>query len=268
MARCTVERLMRTEGMAGVAATRRCPRTAVPGDAASRPRDLVDRDFPGPVPNQLWVTDSYVPVMGDGFVYTAFVTDVFSRAIVGWQVSDTMTAEMALWARKDTLSSALIHHSDRGMQYTAIRYGQCLVEAGTERSVGRKGDSYDNALAESVNALYKKELVTRDDPCNSLEEVTLATAKWVSWFNNVRLHSWCGDAPHWSLSSPTGSACRWRPDGRSVEGRASTKVGAVKYGDGCAANTANPPGSRSVDATATATGGQPPRTRSSSTPVP
>jgi transposase InsO family protein len=181
VARCTVERLMCAEGMAGVVATRRCPRTTVPGDAASRPRDLVERDFRAPAPNQLWVTDiTYVPLAGGGFVYTAFVTDVFSRAIVGWQVLDTMTTElaldaleMALWARKDTLSTALVHHSDRGVQYTAIRYGQCLVEAGIERSVGRKGDSYDNALAESVNALYKKELITRDGPWNNVEEVTL-----------------------------------------------------------------------------------------------
>ena len=203
VARCTVERLMRAEGMTGVVARSVRPRTTVPGDPAARPRDLVERDFRAPAPNQLWVTDiTYVELAGGGFCYTAFVTDVFSRAIVGWQVSDNLKAELALdaleialWSRRDTLSSSLIHHSDRGVQYTAIRYGQCLVDAGIERSVGRTGDSYDNALAESVNALYKKEIIVRDGPWNDVSVVTLATAEWVYWFNNVRLHSWCGDVP-------------------------------------------------------------------------
>jgi len=203
VARCTVERLMRAEGMSGVVAKRARPRTTVPGDVGSRPRDLVERDFRAPAPNQLWVTDiTYVELAGGGFCYAAFVIDVFSRAIVGWQVSDSLKAElaldaleMALWSRRDTLSTALVHHSDRGVQYTAIRYGQRLAEAGIERSVGRKGDSYDNALAESLNALYKKELITRNGPWNDVSEVTLATAEWIHWFNNVRLHSWCGDIP-------------------------------------------------------------------------
>ena len=203
VARCTVERLMRAEGLSGVMAKRVRPRTTVPGDPAARPRDLVERDFRAPAPNQLWVTDiTYVELVGGGFCYTAFVTDVFSRAIVGWQVSGNLKAElaldaleMALWSRRDTLSRALVHHSDKGVQYTAIRYGQRLADAGIERSVGRTGDSYDNALAESVNALYKKELISRDGPWNDVSEVTLATAEWVYWFNNVRLHSWCGDVP-------------------------------------------------------------------------
>lgn len=203
VARCTVERLMRAEGISGVVAARCRPRTTVPGDAASRPRDLVERDFRAPAPNQLWVTDiTYVELAGGGFCYAAFVTDVFSRAIVGWQVSDSLKAElaldaleMALWSRREGLSAALVHHSDRGVQYTAIRYGQRLAEAGIERSVGRTGDSYDNALAESVNALYKKELITRDGPWNTVPEVTLATAEWIHWYNNARLHSWCGDVP-------------------------------------------------------------------------
>lgn len=177
------------------------PRTTVPGDPASRPRDLVERDFRAPAPNQLWVTAiTYVELSGGGFCYAAFVTDVFSRAIVGWQVSNSLKAElaldaleMALWSRRDTLSSALVHHSDRGVQYTAIRYGQRLSDAGIERSVGRIGDSYDNALAESVNALYKKELIARKGPWNDVSEVTLATAEWIHWHNNIRLHSWCGD---------------------------------------------------------------------------
>jgi putative transposase len=203
VARCTVERLMRAEDMSGVVSIRARPRTTVPGDGRDRPRDLVERDFRAPAPNQLWVTDiTYVPLAGGGFVYTAFVTDVFSRAIVGWQVLDTLKAElalealeMALWSRRDGLSSALVHHSDRGVQYTAIRYGQCLRDAGIERSVGRKGDSYDNALAESVNALYKKELITREGPWNNVSEVTIATGEWVHWYNTERLHSWCGDRP-------------------------------------------------------------------------
>ena len=203
VARCTVERLMRAEGMIGAVACRRRPRTTMPGHESQRPRDLVERDFRAPAPNQLWVTDiTYVDLAGGGFCYAAFVIDVFSRAIVGWQVLDTLKTElaldaldMALWARKDRLSTALVHHSDRGVQYTSIRYGQRLADSGIERSVGRKGDSYDNALAESVNALYKKEVITREGPWNSAAEVTLATAQWVYWYNCERLHSWCGDVP-------------------------------------------------------------------------
>jgi transposase InsO family protein len=203
VARCTVERLMRSEGLAGISSIRRRPRTTVPGSEADRPRDLVDRDFRAPAPNQLWVTDiTYVDLREGGFCYTAFVTDAFSRKIVGWQVLDTLKTEvaldaleMALWARKAKLSKSLVHHGDRGVQYTSIRYGERLTEAGIERSVGRVGDSYDNALAESVNALYKKELIDLDGPWDSVEKVTIATAEWVSWFNNERLHSWCGFIP-------------------------------------------------------------------------
>lgn len=203
VARCTVERLMRAEGLVGAVARRRRPRTTIPGDESRRPRDLVERDFRAPAPNQLWVTDiTYVELTGGGFCYAAFVIDVFSRAIVGWQVLDTLKTElaldaleMALWARKDRLSGALVHHGDRGVQYTSIRYSQRLVDAGIERSVGRKGDSYDNALAESVNALYKKEVIVREDSWNIAAEVTLATSQWVFWYNNERLHSWCGDVP-------------------------------------------------------------------------
>jgi putative transposase len=203
IARCTVERLMRAQGMSGVVSPRRRPRTTVPGQERSRPSDLVERDFRAPAPNQLWVTDiTYVELAGGRFCYAAFVTDAFSRAIVGWQVSDTLKAElaldaleMALWARKDTLSAALVHHGDRGVQYTAIRYAQRLADAGIVRSVGRKGDSYDNALAESVNALYKKEVINQRDCWNETNEVTLSTAEWVYWYNHQRLHSWCGHRP-------------------------------------------------------------------------
>jgi putative transposase len=203
VARCAVERLMRAEGMSGVVATRCGPRTTIPCPDGVRPRDLVECQFRAPAPNQLWVTGiTYVELVGGGFCYAAFVTDVFSRAIVGWRVSGSLRAElvldaleMALWARKDTLSAVLVHHSDRGSQYTAIRYGRRLADAGIERSVGRKGDSYDNALAESVNALHKKELITREGPWNSVDEVTVATARWIHWYNTDRLHSWCGDVP-------------------------------------------------------------------------
>jgi putative transposase len=197
-----VERLMRSAGLAGVVASRRRPRTTLPGDPADRPKDLVDRDFRAPAPNQLWVTDlTYVPLAGGGFCYTALVTDAFSRAIAGWQVGDTLAAElaldaleMALWSRRQKLSAALVHHSDRGVQYTAIRYARRLTEAGIARSVGRKGDSYDNSLAESVNALYKKELID-DRSWNTAAEVAAATADWIWWYNNERLHSWCDYRP-------------------------------------------------------------------------
>jgi putative transposase len=203
VARCTVERLMRAHDMAGVMPRRRRPRTTVPGDAASRPVDLVERRFAAPAPNQLWVTDlTYVALTGDRFCYTAFVTDAFSRAIVGWQVADTMhtelalvALEMALWARKDRMSAKLVHHSDRGVQYTSIRYGQRLADSGIARSVGAKGDSYDNALAESVNALYKKEVIGRRGSWADASEVMRFTADWVYWYNHERLHSWCGHRP-------------------------------------------------------------------------
>lgn len=198
-----MERLLRAHGMAGVVPPRRRPRTTIPGNEDRRPADLVDRDFRAPAPNQLWVTDiTDIELADDRFCYAAFVTDAFSRAIVGWQVSDSLTTELALdalemawWARHDTLSKALVHHGDRGVHYTAIRYAQRLIDAGIERSVGRKGDSYDNALAESVNALYKKEVIGREDSWNGVSAVTLATAEWVSWYNSERLHSWCEHRP-------------------------------------------------------------------------
>lgn len=203
VARCTVERLMRREGMSGIVAKRRRPRTTIPGSDGRRPTDLVDRDFRAPAPNQLWVTDlTYVSLADGRFVYTALVTDAFSRAIVGWQVSDSLHAElaldaleMALWARQDTLSKALVHHGDRGVQYTAIRYAQRLADAGIAQSVGRKGDSYDNALAESVNALYKKEAVDLNDPLDNIQDVIRVTAEWIYWYNHERLHSWCDYRP-------------------------------------------------------------------------
>lgn len=202
VARCTVERLMRELGIAGAAAQRKKPRTTVPGAADSRPADLLERDFTAPAPNRRWVADITYVDTACGFAYTAFVTDLFSRMIVGWQVADHLRAglaldalEMAIFARKDQIGGELVHHSDRGVQYTSIRYTQRLEEAGAIRSVGSKGDSYDNAAAEAVNSLYKKELINREGPWEDAGDVTIATAEWVSWYNNQRLHSACGNIP-------------------------------------------------------------------------
>ncbi len=202
VARCTVERLMRELGIAGAAAARKKPRTTVPGPGAGRPADLLERDFTAPAPNRRWVADiTYVPT-ACGFAYTAFVTDLFSRKIVGWQVADHLRAglaldalEMAIFSRKEHIGSELVHHSDRGVQYTSICYTQRLEDIGAVRSVGSKGDSYDNAAAEAVNSLYKKELINREGPWQDAGDVTVATAEWVSWYNNERLHSACGDIP-------------------------------------------------------------------------
>jgi putative transposase len=202
VARCTVERLMREMGIAGVSAQRKKPRTTVPDAGAGRPGDLLERDFTAPAPNRRWVADiTYVPT-ACGFVYTAFVTDLFSRKIVGWQVADHLRAglaldalEMAIFARRDGIGDELVHHSDRGVQYTSIRYTQRLEDIGAVRSVGSKGDSYDNAAAEAVNSLYKKELINHEGPWQDSGQVTVATAEWVAWYNEDRLHSACGDIP-------------------------------------------------------------------------
>jgi putative transposase len=201
-ARCRVERLMRELGIAGAAARPKKPRTTVPAGAGGRPADLLERDFTAPAPNRRWVADiTYVPA-ASGFVYTAFVTDLFSRKIVGWQVADHLRAglaldalEMALFARHDGITGQLVHHSDRGVQYTSIRYTQRLADIGAVRSVGSKGDSYDNAAAEAVNSLYKKELINHEGPWLDAGQVTMATAEWVSWYNDDRLHSACGNIP-------------------------------------------------------------------------
>ena len=204
VARCTVERLMRELGIGGVKARRKRPRTTVPAPAGTeRPSDLLERDFSADAPNKRWVADiTYVEIPGD-FVYTAFVMDLFSRKIVGWQVSDRLQAdlaldalEMAIWRAGDDLDPGqLIHHSDRGVQYTSIRYAERLEKIKAARSVGSKGDSYDNAAAESLNSLYKKELIEPDGPWKGVSDVTLATLEWVSWYNKERLHSTCGYMP-------------------------------------------------------------------------
>jgi putative transposase len=200
--RCTVARLMKELGIAGVSARRKKPRTTVPDAAGQRPADLLGRDFTASAPNRRWVADiTYVDTFS-GFVYTAFVTDLFSRAIVGWQVADHLRAdlaldalEMAIWSRRENIGDELVHHSDRGVQYTSICYTGRLEDIGAVRSVGSKGDSYDNAAAEAVNSLYKKELINFEGPWEGAGDVTVATAEWVSWYNNERLHSACGDIP-------------------------------------------------------------------------
>jgi putative transposase len=202
VARCTVERLMGELGIAGASARRKKPRTTVPDAGPGRPADLLERDFTAPAPNRRWVADiTYVPT-ACGFAYTAFVTDLFARKIVGWQVADHLRTglaldalEMAIFARQDGIAGQLVHHSDRGVQYTAIHYTQRLEDIGAVRSVGSKGDSYDNAAAEAVNSLYKKELINRDGPWEDAGQVTVATAEWVSWYNDDRLHSACGNIP-------------------------------------------------------------------------
>ena len=195
-----VARLMGSLGLVGVTRTRRI-RTTLPAPLAQRPADLVERVFSAPAPNVLWVADLTYVWTRAGFVYTAFVVDAFSRAIVGWRVSASLRTdlaldalEMALHARGAALPN-LVHHSDRGSQYLAIRYSERLAEAGAVTSVGSHGDSYDNALAETVNGLYKAELIHHQGPWRSVEQVELATARWVAWWNRERLHGACGDIP-------------------------------------------------------------------------
>ena len=199
VARCTVERLMREMGLKGVVRGKRV-RTTISDEAAARPADLVERDFTAVRPNQLWVADLTYVATWSGYVYAAFVIDVFSRMIVGWRVSRSLCSdlaldalEQALWARPETRE--LIHHSDRGVQYVSISYTERLAEAGIEPSVGRVGDSYDNALAETIIGLYKAELIYKDGPWRGVEQVELATLDWVDWFNNRRLFEPIGNIP-------------------------------------------------------------------------
>jgi transposase InsO family protein len=193
VARCTVERLMREMGLKGAVRGRRA-RTTLPADAAERSMDLVDRAFTVERPNRLWVSDLTRVATWRGFVYVAFVIDAFSRRIVGWRASNSLRSdlaldalEQALWERQDRAEDRLVHHSDRGVQYLSIRYTERLAEAGIEPSVGSRGDSYDNALAESVIGLYKTELIRQRGPWRGLEEVELSTLEWVWWFNHYRL---------------------------------------------------------------------------------
>jgi putative transposase len=201
VARCTVGRLMRAMGLAGVVRGRAWIVTTHAGDGG-RPADLVDRQFVATRPNQLWVSDfTYVATWG-GFVYVAFVIDVFARRIVGWRVSASMRTdfvldalEQAIYARRGHALTGLVHHSDRGTQYLSMRYTDHLANAGIAPSVGSQGDAFDNALAESVIALYKTEVIRRQGPWRSLEAVEFATLAWVDWFNMRRLLGPIGDVP-------------------------------------------------------------------------
>jgi putative transposase len=203
VARCTVERLMRDLGLSGVRAGRKRPRTTVPEEVAELPSDLLERCFDAPAPNRRWVADiTYVPVIMGDWVYTAFVMDLFARRILGWQVADHLRSdlaidalEMAIWTRRNGDISNLVHHSDRGVQYTSIRYTKRLEDAGAVRSVGSKGDSYDNAAAESLNSLYKRELIDLRAPWEGEDDVMVATGDWCQWYNEERIHSYPGDMP-------------------------------------------------------------------------
>ena len=193
VARCTVERLMKRLGLQGVRRGKSV-RTTVPDTSAPCPLDRVNRVFAAERPNQLWVSDFTYVSTWQGWLYVAFVIDVFARRIVGWRVSSTMRTdfvldalEQALYDRQPERSDALVHHSDRGSQYVSIRYTERLAEAGIEPSVGSRGDSYDNALAETINGLYKAELIHRRAPWKTKESVELATLHWVHWFNHQRL---------------------------------------------------------------------------------
>ena len=201
VARCTVARLMRKIGLKGVVRGREV-RTTVSNPAAPSPLDRVNRQFHAPRPNVLWLSDFTYVATWQGFVYVAFIIDAYARRIVGWRVSRTVHAafvldalEQALADRRPVQGGGLVHHSDRGVQYVSIRYTERLAEAGIEPSVGSVGDSYDNALAESINGLSKTEVIRRRGPWRSLEAVEFATLEWVEWFNNRRPLEPSGNIP-------------------------------------------------------------------------
>jgi putative transposase len=202
VARCTVARLMRHAGLRGAVRGRKFKVTTCPDTAAPRPADLVTRQFAAVRPNELWVADLTYVATWRGFAYVAFVIDVFARRIVGWRVSSSLRSDLALDALEQALydrqlngAERLIHHSDRGTQYLSIRYTERLAEAGIERSVGSTGDSYDNALAESVIGLYKTEVIHRRGPWKGIDEVEFATLEWVAWYNTRRLLEPLGYVP-------------------------------------------------------------------------
>ena len=199
VARCTVERLMGEMGIQGAVRGRKF-KTTVSDDNAAQPADLVMREFKASRPNQLWVADLTYVATWRGFAYVAFIIDVFSRLIVGWRVSSSLRTDIALDALEQALydrggGAGLIHHSDRGVQYVSIRYTERLAEAGIEPSVGSVGDSYDNALAESVIGLYKTEVIQKLGPWRNRDSVEFATLNWVDWFNNRRLLEPIGYVP-------------------------------------------------------------------------
>ncbi len=201
VARCTVARLMRTMGLQGIVRGKKV-RTTISNAAAPCPLDRVNRQFKAPRPNALWVSDFTYVATWAGFVYVAFVIDTFARRIVGWRVSRTAHAglvldalEQALYERRPVRGGGLVHHSDRGVQYVSIKYTERLAKAGVEPSLGSVGDSYDNALAETINGLYKAEVIHRRGPWRSFEAVEFATLEWVDWFNNRRLLEPIGNIP-------------------------------------------------------------------------
>lgn len=204
VARCTIERLMRALGLQG---KRRgvAKRTTVADPAAARPKDLVNRDFAPLAPNRLWVADfTYVSTMS-GWVYVAFVIDAYARRILGWKVSASMTTNLVLAAidqaiftrRREGVKdlSGLIHHNDAGSQYTSVRFTERLLEEGIDPSIGTAGDAHDNSLAESINGLYKTELIKPRRPWRNAAHVSVETATYIDWFNNKRLYEYCGDIP-------------------------------------------------------------------------
>jgi putative transposase len=199
--RARVTRLMREQGLRGVTRTR-ATITTRPDRTSPRAPDLVQRRFQADRPNELWVSDfTYVPTWS-GFVYVAFIIDVFSRMVVGWRVAASMTAEMvmdalemAVWNRRTSLIDGVIAHSDAGSQYVSVRYTERLAEIGARPSIGSVGDSYDNGLAESFNGIYKTELIRRQGPWRNAEHVELATLAYIEWFNHRRLHSELGHVP-------------------------------------------------------------------------
>jgi putative transposase len=203
VARCTVERLMRDRGLRGISRAKG-PRTTVPGAGPDTRPDLVDRAFTATGPDQLWVADITYCRTFSGWVYAAFVIDVFSRRVVGWQLSKSLRTdlaldalEMGLWTRRRAGRDVdgLVHHSDKGVQYLAVRYTQRLAEAGAVASVGSTGDSYDNALAEAFNSLFKAELVRNRGPWKGIDDLEFATAEYIDWFNHRRLHGELGLVP-------------------------------------------------------------------------
>ena len=216
IARCTVERLMREMGLRGVRRGKKVY-TTIADDSAARPADLVNRDFTADRPNQLWVADFTYVSTWTGFVYVAFIIDVYSRMIVGWRLSRSMTTDFVLDALEQAIHArrpgeGLIHHNDQGSQYLSIRYSERLDEAGILPSVGSVADSYDNALAETINGLYKAEVIHRKGPWRSADAVEFETMDWVSWFNNIRLLGSIGWIPPVEFE-----AAYWRSQANEAE---------------------------------------------------
>jgi putative transposase len=233
VARCTVERLMRADGLRGVSRAK-SQRTTRPAPETDRPRDLVNRQFTADAPNQLWVADiTYIRTLS-GWVYAAFVIDVYSRMVVGWQVATSLytdlaldALEMAVWKRRREGAdlAGLVHHSDRGVQYRAIRYTERLEQADAVASVGSKGDSYDNALAEAFNSLFKAELIRNKGPWTGINDVEIAVAEYIDWFNQRRLHGELGHLPPAEYEALHATAETPQPPSKPAN-RPSTKPGA------------------------------------------